>query len=301
MIAFNSKKYAVKMISRHLRDFLKEKQGTLSSEDIENLHRMRVAGRRLCNSLWTFHGLLPKKSYKILRRMFSEATKSLGDARDLDTYIAFLAGTREAPELARFKPRIDDLVHAEKKKRLQLQGLVSASLGKLSKELAANPPQKLLIAPGEKELSIKEMHGFARKKIICRLKDLLSFRRFTKSPDEYKKLHVMRIAAKHLRYTLEELDEFYAGKLKPYADKAHHLQDDLGDMHNYHVWGKLVAGSKANGASNVWPEPLKARCAVLYLRSYYSFFRKWKKQKKRGTWKDLKRLLKERSSVGTVG
>ncbi|MDD5155138.1 MAG: CHAD domain-containing protein, partial [Candidatus Omnitrophica bacterium] len=72
MSPFNGKKYAAKTISRRSKAFIKEKQGTLSSSDIEYLHRMRVASRRFRNGLWTFRELMPKKSYKAVRRSFGK-------------------------------------------------------------------------------------------------------------------------------------------------------------------------------------------------------------------------------------
>ena len=272
MRPLNRKNYAANTISRHLKALLKEKNGVLSSDDIEYLHRMRVASRRLSNSLWTFHELIPERNYKTLRLMFGKITKSLGKARDLDTYITFLVNTAKLPGFTRFSPKINSLILKAKKERLQLKKVVSQAMIDLGKGVDL---------PILENLPRKNLQAFARKKILRRLKKLLLFREYAKYPHKYKKLHCLRIAAKHLRYTLENFDELYDGRLKPYIGKIHLLQDYLGDMHNYNVWGKFNRN-----------DLLQEYCRNLYCKSYDLFYREWKKQERFKTWNNLKMLIK---------
>ncbi|MDD5155927.1 MAG: CHAD domain-containing protein, partial [Candidatus Omnitrophica bacterium] len=241
---------------------------------------------------WTFRELMPEKNYKVIRRGFGKVTKSLGAARDLDTYIAFLLETRGIPEFMCFKPKIDSVILATKKERLRLKKLVSGSIKKIEKDLDPALLENRLKELVKKVTPLKKMRGLARKKISQRLKKLLSFREYAKYPHRYKKLHCLRIAAKHLRYTLENFDELYEGRLKPYIDKAHLLQDYLGDMHNYHVWGKLGRALAVKQASGSWVKLLEDRCTDLCRRSYDLFYREWKKQGRLETWQRLKQLIK---------
>ena len=69
----------------------------IEGDDIEHLHDLRVAGRRLRAVLEVFEGGFPSKRHKRLLREVKEAVDPLGDARDLDVQIAFLETSWPAP------------------------------------------------------------------------------------------------------------------------------------------------------------------------------------------------------------
>src|SRR5271169_3437998 len=70
--------------------FVKEIEGVRSSEDIEYIHRMRVASRRLRAALPLFEPCFPAKEYRLWMSELRKITRSLGDARDTDVQIDFL-------------------------------------------------------------------------------------------------------------------------------------------------------------------------------------------------------------------
>jgi CHAD domain-containing protein len=72
--------------------------GVLDLEDIEPLHDMRVASRRLRAALEVFRPCFPRKRHKrVLKRVKAHAD-ALGERRDRDVSIAFLARfLEEAP------------------------------------------------------------------------------------------------------------------------------------------------------------------------------------------------------------
>jgi len=76
--------------------------GVLDVEEIERLHDMRVATRRLRAALEIFEACFPRKRFrKDLKRVKSLAD-ALGERRDRDVEIEFLAGFAEAaPEAER--------------------------------------------------------------------------------------------------------------------------------------------------------------------------------------------------------
>jgi len=72
--------------------------GVLGVEDIEPLHDMRVAGRRLRAALELFRPCFPKKRYKAAIEPLKALADALGERRDRDVAIAFLEGFEaEAP------------------------------------------------------------------------------------------------------------------------------------------------------------------------------------------------------------
>jgi CHAD domain-containing protein len=72
--------------------------GVLDLEDIEPLHDMRVASRRLRAALEVFRPCFPRKRYKRALKGVKALADALGERRDRDVSIAFLAGfLEEAP------------------------------------------------------------------------------------------------------------------------------------------------------------------------------------------------------------
>ncbi len=73
-----------------LHDLNHELEGVQSGDDIEYVHRSRVATRRLRAAIPIFAPCLPDKQRKRWNREIKEITRSLGRARDLDVQIAFI-------------------------------------------------------------------------------------------------------------------------------------------------------------------------------------------------------------------
>jgi hypothetical protein len=82
-------------------------------------------------------------------------------------------------------------------------------------------------------------------------------RAFLSSDREPKELHRMRLAAKHLRYTLELFRPCYGSGLEARLSALKDLQDVLGDV-NDAVSARALLGSKAGGKARDY---LKHRAA----------------------------------------
>ena len=67
-----------------------EVAGVRAADDIEPVHRMRVASRRLRAALPLFSACFPEKDYRHWMREIKKITRALGNARDTDVQIAFL-------------------------------------------------------------------------------------------------------------------------------------------------------------------------------------------------------------------
>jgi CHAD domain-containing protein len=70
--------------------FSGEISGVRAAQDIEYIHRMRVASRRLRAALPLFAACFPKKKYSAWLQEIKTITRALGKARDMDVQIAFL-------------------------------------------------------------------------------------------------------------------------------------------------------------------------------------------------------------------
>ncbi len=93
-----------------------------------------------------------------------------------------------------------------------------------------------------REAGIQTPYGFEQAflHISEKIEAVLLYEPFIRDPGQIQKHHAMRIAAKHLRYTLEAFDELYGGGLKETIKSLKQLQDILGEMHDCDVWSELL-------------------------------------------------------------
>jgi len=82
--------YGATALAQLAADMAGESAGVKAGTDIEYIHRMRVASRRLRAALPLFAGCFPEKEYRRWENEIKQITRSLGRARDLDVQIAFL-------------------------------------------------------------------------------------------------------------------------------------------------------------------------------------------------------------------
>ncbi len=68
-------------------ELLVHRDGTLAGEDIEALHQMRVASRRLRAVLEVYAGCFPGRAHLTLLRLVKDTADALSEARDLDVQI----------------------------------------------------------------------------------------------------------------------------------------------------------------------------------------------------------------------
>jgi CHAD domain-containing protein/predicted phosphodiesterase len=82
--------YATEYLLKQISTIRKEIPGVLAATDIEHIHRMRVATRRLRSALPLFPLCFSRKRIKRWRRGLRRTARALGEARDIDIQIAFL-------------------------------------------------------------------------------------------------------------------------------------------------------------------------------------------------------------------
>jgi len=78
---------AARFIRRQVKQLGEQFDGIRQGEDVEYLHRARVASRRLRAALRMFHDCWGPKKMKGWRKAIRRVTRGLGDARDKDVQI----------------------------------------------------------------------------------------------------------------------------------------------------------------------------------------------------------------------
>ncbi len=131
----------------------------LAGEDIEGVHDVRVASRRLRAAMDVAVECFPAGWYKPLHRSAKEITRALGEVRDRDVLAAALAAERDAAPVAE-RPGIQRLIDRVEAERTTARaameafilGVVGGSLpGETERRFgpaAAVPAELLAIAAG---------------------------------------------------------------------------------------------------------------------------------------------------------
>jgi CHAD domain-containing protein len=83
---------AARYVRRQAKQLAGQLDGVRAAEDVEFVHRARVAARRLRAALRMFGGCFSKKRAKRWRKDVRRLAAALGDARDRDVQIAWLCG-----------------------------------------------------------------------------------------------------------------------------------------------------------------------------------------------------------------
>ncbi len=93
---------AARVVRVRAAEVFEHSAGVLDVEDIEPLHDMRVATRRLRAALEVFKACFPRKRFRKALKKVKKLADALGERRDRDVEIEFLLGFAEAaPEAER--------------------------------------------------------------------------------------------------------------------------------------------------------------------------------------------------------
>ena len=241
-----------KVLRMHLARMLAAEAGTRSGEDIEQLHKMRVATRRM-RSMWrVFDGAYrPKVQVRYVRELRVVAT-TLGTVRDLDVLIegvdAYTADLA-APGSGGMAPVRLHLVEQREAARSELiefldsnryQDFVSDYL-----EFVETPGAgELRPAPG---LPVLVRHTAGGR--IWTAYEHLRAHEMVLGWADVLALHAIRIDAKRLRYTLESFREVLPPGVDGLIARIVTLQDHLGMLNDADVAATMArAFLMASGA-----------------------------------------------------
>lgn len=277
-----------KLVQRHADVVAEQLNGVRGNKDIEPLHIMRVSLRRLKTTISDFKEFLSPREYEPELMTLTKLLRALGTARDVDTKIAFLKTLLEEPRAARYREGISEIIDEMTEDRHEMQPKILKNLARLSQRKVLKGLARLNPALEETGITLDE---WAKNRVLARLEKLFSLEPYVRRPGCIKELHEMRIAAKNLRYTLENLQVLYGRKVKVFAMAAMKVQRTLGEVHNFDVWLTLIRNLEDSSGR----EPsfrravafLKKECELRREQSYRDFVKVWTGLKRRKTWARL--------------
>lgn len=283
-------------------------EGALIGGDIEYVHRMRVASRRHRNALGVFNEFLPRNYADKWRGEMKGITKALGNARDLDIQIQLIKEKNQEILNEMLRPGYARLLLRLTQRRTKAQEKVVATIHSLQENQTLEE-MKQLLKRGKPEVNQRytpELYPIAQKAIINTLDTFLSFQEDIQTPNNVDKLHAMRIAGKHFRYTMEIFNPLYQEALTPFIEIMKEIQDQLGEIHDCDVWitwlPEFIQQEKNRitelyGHSRPLARLLPAIKHLIEDRTqqrqieYESFLAKWLELMDNKTWDNLRKLL----------
>jgi CHAD domain-containing protein len=233
---------AARYVRKQAKQLRTQFDGICAADDIEFVHRARVASRRLRAAMRIFGEYFNRKQVKRWKKVIRGICSELGEARDKDVQIELLRGILSSLGDKMCLAGISRLLVQWEYQRERLQSNVVSAVCRLQrngtlKEIE-NTAKRVLIKAEADDVRVQnpESCDQARQEILDRLNRLLALQDCLSRPDDQKSHHAMRIAAKRLRYTLEIVRPIYSGALDSTLDAIKQVQTLLGEVHDCDVW-----------------------------------------------------------------
>ena len=304
--------FAADALLQRLDAVAQETAGVRLGQDIEYVHRMRVASRRLRSALTIFEPCLEAGGLHGFQKPIRRVTKELGAARDIDVQLEALTDFINSDPDKSHRPGIERLMLRLQQQRNKMQLRVVAEIDRLLASPVWQDMQRPL-----RELTVranlrgtrresKALRHSAARSVTQELEGLLAHEPYIEQPERSEELHQMRIAAKKLRYSLEIFAPLYSGALNEPLATAKEVQKILGDIHDCDVWiGSLPLfveeerqrtedyfghcrqfGRIASGLDYFRAEKIRER-----QKHYEKFVNYWREVKALGVWEKLHHAL----------
>ena len=237
--------------------------GTRLGEDIEALHDMRVATRRLRAAMAAFRPFLTPRALHY-RDQFGWVAAALGEVRDLDVQLERMHEWRAnfPPERAAALESVEALLESRRRvaRRRMLAVLDSRRYERLCESFAGvlrfGPPKSF--APG-------------RTPVLAAAPDMVEkrYKRVRKAGDAISKssppeaYHALRIDAKKLRYALEFVGNgIYGKQALDFSARVTALQDVLGLHQDAYVAIDLLQEVADSSGKRLGPQTLMAMGSI---------------------------------------
>jgi len=228
------------VLLRHIQALQQEIDGVRMGKDIEYIHRMRVASRRLRSALPIFAGCFPSRKVIAWTREVRKITRALGVARDTDVQIDLVKGIISSLPAANLHDGLRRLILRQSQQRMKLQARVLLAVDELTGSgiltdmvdqfttTLAQFPQALP--------NTRSLYQLGLNSLTLRLDEFLAYEQYIYFPEKITELHAMRIASKKLRYEMEIFAPLYPEELKSFLQAIRKTQETLGNIHDCDVW-----------------------------------------------------------------
>ncbi|MBN1979874.1 MAG: CHAD domain-containing protein [Anaerolineae bacterium] len=240
---------ARKTLYFHFLRMLYHEPGTRLGDDIEELHDMRVATRRMRAAFQVFGGYLDMDKMRVFLKGLKRTGRTLGAVRDLDVFwekTQHYLDTLPPERQSELEPlRVVWEAERERDRAKMVAYLDSARYVQFKEKFG-----EFLQTPGAGELPPFSETGEPAPHRLRHVVPVLVYQRLaavraygewvTGENVPLERLHQLRIASKGLRYTLEYFQEILGAEAKDAIKEIKGLQDHLGNLQDAVVASNLL-------------------------------------------------------------
>jgi CHAD domain-containing protein len=246
---------AAEVLRVRFEEIVSLRGAALNSEDIEGVHAMRVATRRLRSALRDFSPLMRRRPLKKVKKDLKQIADALGKARDQDVAIVALERLQAEVKDERVKEGVGKLIEERRgvRERAQLdlmETLAASSIEDLQIRFEAAIDEA---ANRKKSARVVSFSEAGRDAVAASLRDFCDLSASLYEPFNIEDLHELRIAAKRLRYAIELFTACWGASVAPFAEEIAEMQSFLGEVHDTDVWienlGERLRRGRANDAT----------------------------------------------------
>lgn len=223
----------------HLARMIGCERGTREGQDIEALHDMRVATRRLRVACRVFKKTFGKKVLAPFCDQLRQIGTDLGDVRDFDVFIEFVEACRRDQRAHRPAGFDGILAHLRQERDVSRARLIR----QLNSTRYAAFKRRFNVwldgsgdgAAERPKAGRRTIRRAAPALLDRRLSKVMAYRKRLDDHPSPEVLHTLRIACKRLRYTAEFFRDCYDERLDSLIARMVELQDLLGRFHDADV------------------------------------------------------------------
>lgn len=292
----NALEWAAEVLRGRLAEVLENREAALQTADIEGVHRMRVAIRRLRCALRDFSPWMKRRFLRDSEKDFKKLADALGAARDLDVEIAALERLRSKAKGEKIQKGIGKMIERRRARREAVQPALRDALEAAKLEDARGRFLAAVGAAGAAGGKGSEISAQAagRKVISNGVREFCALSECLYDPFDRENHHELRIAAKHLRYAVELFTVFWGDRIAPFADDIARMQTFLGEVHDSDIWienlSRRMRKSKDKPRrADLW---LMSRFTSHRAKNYRAALALWGKWQKNDFFGKLRAVLK---------
>lgn len=257
------------LLRKRWNTLLQFRTACLQHDDLDTVHDLRVATRRLRSALQLFDSFFGDHLLERVSGSIRRLTRGVGELRNLDEALLFFrkeccSTADDAPLFAALLEtlqlrRAEESAHVRKLlKRLDVDGI-----GRIMKQLEhRHSSGGRRCARADKTGSLPGYLSETSISLFSKVDHLLPFALATEAVETR---HLLRIAIKHWRYFLEIVAELSAQDYGPILENLKHYQSVLGTLNDLSVFSALAdAHALSAGERNRFNEVAAARTAESY-------------------------------------
>lgn len=225
-----------RLANKRLERFVTLFARALVNDAPDVIHDLRVASRRLQQTLQLFSPASNPAMNRKLTKFLRKARRAFGTCRNLDVSMALVEkrqDTATAPPARRGWATVKQWLESQRAMEI---AEAHADLKRFDLIDFIARAQRSINTMTEQPEKVSQLWQRATDALAAWSDDLAAAR----AKSQTEKIHQLRIAGKRLRYRLEALTELGEDSIKPLLQNLKTLQNDLGDWHDRRVFQQHV-------------------------------------------------------------